>query len=137
LIPSEQVFSFDAQTIRGDSMPNSQIGASFSKSAGQDSVSGTQVYLYMHYIASRGSTLSGEISEHSRDSDDQGSVPSHYDFFWPRQTSNMNSIPSEPVSFFSNEQDSMFRQQVPPCSHQISDESSSSDLSQDTIAILQ
>jgi hypothetical protein len=121
--------------IGRESIPRSQIGASFSNSADQDSIAGMQVYSFTHQIASRCSIPSGRISEHLSDSGDQVSVPSQQDFSWPQQTSNVNSIHSESINFFSKEQNLMFRQQIPPFIQQISDKSSSSGLSQDTITI--
>jgi hypothetical protein len=70
-------------------------------------MTGVEVYTFTHQIASPDSVRSGQNSEHLSKSGDQASVPSQDDFLWPQKTSNVNLIPSKPVSSFSSEQDSM------------------------------
>jgi hypothetical protein len=56
---------------------------------------------------------SGQIGEHLSHGSDQGSVLKRHGFSLSYQTSDVNSIHSEPASSFSSEQGSMFRQQIP------------------------
>jgi hypothetical protein len=123
--------------IGRDSIPDRQIRISPSNNADQDSITRMQVYSFIHQIVSRSSIPRGQISQHVPDIGDQGSLPTQHDFSWPQQTSNVNLIPSEPVNSFSSEQGSVLRRQIPPFPQQISNQNSSSCLSQDTVPILQ
>jgi hypothetical protein len=109
----------------------------FSHNFGHALTTCVEVRSFRHEIAGQGSVPDDQVSEHLPDSRGQDSVTDQHGFLSPQQIGHDRVILSNTVSSSSNNECSMVNQRVPLFTQQGGDESSSSDLLRDSIAILE